>query len=142
MKDVAFVSLLVFACYTAGALGVVNAFPLSTFSMYSKAAPSSGARVVVKDQAGDYREVVRYVDWDCELGLSFDMVEKTMCPDGAIGQPAGYLSKDALDHIRRHAAPGGTEAGEPVELVIHTVRLGDELVELDCPISRCRARLK
>ena len=129
-----------FVCYTGAALGVTNAFPLSTFSMYSKAAPDSGARLVVKESDGSYHEVVRYTGWSCELELSFEMVEKTLCPDGKIGQPAGYLSKDALDHIRDHAGP--PEAGEPVELLIRTWRMGSEIVSYDCLVSRCRARFE
>jgi hypothetical protein len=143
MRETIAVSIIVFAAYAGAALGVTNAFPLSTFPMYADSAPESGARLVVKDSAGEYREVARYEGWSCEPELSYEMVEKTMCPDGQIGQPAGYLSKYALDHIRAHAAQAGAGAGEPIELLIHTWRFEpDTIVELDCPVARCTATLR
>ena len=138
MRETRALSLVVFFAYAGAALGVTNAFPLSTFPMYSESAPTSGARLVVKDSAGDYREVSRYVGWACEPELNGELVEMTRCPDGEIGMPAGYLTKEALDHIRGHAGPA--EGGESLELVIRTWRLGRSTVEgLDCPIARCTA---
>lgn len=145
MRETIAVSIVVFLGYTAAALGVTNFFPFSTFPMYSDAAPKSGARLVVKDGTGEYREVRRYEAWSCEPELTFEMVEKTMCPDGLIGQPAGYLSKEALDHIRAHAAKpdDGLLAGKPIELLIRTWRFEqDEIIGIECPVARCVATLR
>ncbi len=134
-------SIVVFVAYAGAALGVTNAFPLSTFPMYSASAPTSGARLVVKDEAGEYSEVDRWTSWTCEPELEFELVELTMCPDGEIAQPAGYLSKDALDHIRAHAHGAEPATDESrVELVIRVWRLDQpEIVTLDCPVASCTA---
>lgn len=145
MRETVAVSIVVFVGYTAAALGVTNLFPLSTFPMYSDVAPESGARLVVKGGTGEYREVRRYEGWSCEPELTYEMVEKTMCPDGRIGQPAGYLAKEALDHIRAHAAKPdtGLPAGEPIELLVRTWRFEhDEIVGIECPVARCVATLR
>lgn len=140
MDETRAVSAWFLALYTCVALLVTNAFPFSTFPMYSEAAPKAGARLVVRDAAGDYREVVRYVGWSCEAELSFEMVEKVTCPDGIVAQPSGYLVKDALDHIRGHA--GSPDVGEPVVLEVRTWRLVGGLEIVDCPVTRCRAVLE
>lgn len=138
MRESRAVSVIVFVTYAAAALGVTNAFPLSTFPMFSDAAPTSGARLVVVDRAGSYTEVTRWTAWRCEPELEYELVELTMCPDGEIGQPAGYLAKDVLDHIRAHA--GDDPNAEPVELIIRTWRLDrDEPEALDCPVATCTA---
>ena len=91
--------------------------------------------MVVVDAAGEAREVARYEQWSCpELAP----IELTMCPDGEIGQPAGYLAKQATDYIAAH--PG--EGGEPVSLVIRVWRLSVEAgptEPLDCPVFECTA---
>lgn len=143
MRETIAVSIVVFAGYAGAALGVTNAFPLSTFPMYADAAPEAGARLVVKTSAGEYHEVQRYEGWSCEPELSYAMVEKTMCPDGEVGQPAGYLSKYALDHIRAHSSAAEADHGEPIELLIRTFRFEqDSVVALDCPVARCTATLR
>lgn len=138
-------AIVVFACYAGVALGVTNAYPFSTFPMYSEDAPESGARLVVKDRAGEHHEIRSYAGWTCEDELRFDDIEQTICPDGRIGQPTGYLVKEALDHIRGHMnGPDELGAvGDPVELVIRTWRLeADEIIALDCPVAQCMATLR
>ncbi|WP_106094435.1 hypothetical protein [Enhygromyxa salina] len=143
MRERLGLAIVVFACYGGAALGVTNAYPFSTFPMYSEDSPTFGARLVVKDRGGERREVDRYEDWTCAADLSFDDLEQTVCPDGRIGQPTGYLVKEALDHIREHPDDDSRDAEESVDLVIRTWRLdGEQIVELDCPVARCRARLQ
>ncbi|WP_146658615.1 hypothetical protein [Enhygromyxa salina] len=134
-------AIVVFTCYSGAAIGVTNAYPFSTFPMYSEDAPNFGARLVVKDQAGERREIERYESWTCAADLSFDDLEQTICPDGRTGQPTGYLVKEALDHIRDNPAAPHAVA-EPVELIVRTWRLeGDQIRELDCPVAKCTAQL-
>jgi len=143
MRESLTLAIVVFTCYAGAALGVTNAYPFSTFPMYSGGAPTSGARMVVKDQAGGYHEVSRYVGWSCETELRFEEIEQTVCPDGQIGQPTGYLVKEVLDHIRGHMTNTTSGVPEPVELVSRTWRLeGEELVALDCPVAQCTAALR
>jgi hypothetical protein len=131
-------AIVVFTCYAGVALGVTNAYPFSTFPMYSEDSPNSGARLVVKDRAGEHHEIRNYEGWSCTAELRYDDIEQAICPDGRIGQPTGYLVKEALDHIRGHMGDAGE--GEPVELVIRTWRIeGDAIIELDCPVAECRA---
>lgn len=145
MRESLALAIVVFTCYVGAALGVTNAYPFSTFPMYSEDAPESGARMVVKDRAGEHHEVSRYQDWSCDGELRFEDVEQTICPDGRIGQPTGYLVKEVLDHIRGHMndtsdANDMNDTSEPIELVIRTWRLeGEQLIELDCPVAQCMA---
>jgi hypothetical protein len=138
-------AIVVFACYAGVALGVTNAYPFSTFPMYSEDPPTFGARMVVLDRAGERREVRRYEGWSCPADLRYDDVEQTICPDGRISQPTGYLVKEVLDHIREHSNETGEfdDSAEPVELVIHTWRLdADQIIEFDCPVAQCTAALR
>ncbi|MFV8750233.1 hypothetical protein ACNOYE_06755 [Nannocystaceae bacterium ST9] len=136
MRETLALSLVVFAGYVGAAFGVTNAFPFSTFPMFSEAAPTSGARLIVRDGAGEHHEIERYVDWACEGELEAAKVEMAMCPDGELGHATGYLVQESLDYMRANAGEGG----EPVELVIHVWRLDrPERVELDCFVARCRA---
>ena len=138
MRESLAVAVVVFVVYAGAALGVTNGFPFSTFPMYSDAAPTSGARLVVKDMAGAYSEVARWTNWRCETELDYAHVELTMCPDGEIGQPTSYLAKDALDHIRAHA--GEDPAAESIELIVKVWRLAQQgSPTLDCTITRCQA---
>jgi hypothetical protein len=141
MRESLALSLVVLVGYAGAALGVTNAFPLSTFPMYSDSAFTTGARLVVRDQDGEYTEVVRWTAWTCEPELEYELVELTMCPDGEIAQPAGYLSKDALDHIRAHTpTAASSDVVEPVALVIRAWRLDrPEMLALDCLVATCTA---
>lgn len=139
MKESRALSIAVFAGYVVAALGVTNLFPLSTFPMYSKVSPTSGARLVVRNAQGELNEVTKYDAWSCEEELTYEMVQATLCPDGRVGKPAGYLSKEALDYIRRNG--GDPSVGEPVDLIVRAVRLDeDPVLQLQCEVVRCRAR--
>lgn len=137
MREARALSIVVFVVYVAVAFGVNNAFPFSTFEMYSGDAPTSPARLVVEDAAGEYHEIDRYTDWSCAVELDYAMLEQAMCPDGEPGRPLGYIVQQKLDYMRQHAATGAQ--GEPLVLLIHAWRLGDEIVTVDCVVTECSA---
>lgn len=137
------VSLLALGAYVGIALGVENLYPFSTFPMYSDSKFESGARLVVLSDDGIAREVEDYVGWAC---VDLAPVETTVCPDGELSQPEGYLLKEAYDYIDAHPpADVDDPTRRDVELVIRTWRLtpGEtDVTRLDCPVHRCRARLR
>lgn len=139
-RETHFVAALALIAYLGIALGVTNLYPFSTFPMYSSAAFTSGARLVVLDEDGEVHEIREYTDWSCP-GL--EPIDWTMCPDGQIGQPAGYLNKEATDYIEANSRDN--PAARAVELVIRVWRLspeGGEARQLDCPIQACEAVLR
>ena len=115
------VSFVVLVGYAAAAYGVDNAFPFSTFPMYSGNPTTSGARLVVKDRVGAYSEIARWERWSCATAVDEDSAQTAVCPDGGKAHPIGYLVKEATDHMRAHrgdpAAQGaaqGAAASQPV----------------------------
>lgn len=136
MRESRFVSIVALIAYFGFSFGTGNLFPFSTFPMFSDSTPDSGARLIALDGDGGAYEIKRFESWSCPELTYVDYVD---CPDGGIGNPTGYLAKEAIDFINAHS--GESTQARPVSLVVRVWRLSEETVALpiDCPVAQCTA---
>lgn len=142
MRETHFIGLMVFLTYVLVALAVQNLYPFSTFPMYSKAAKTSGARLIALDEHGRDHEVTDFGAWSCP---DLKPIQRVICPDGTRGKPEAYLVKEATDYIRANWSESPTDDQRTVELIVRVwvfPKEGGEAPPRDCPIHTCRAVLK
>lgn len=114
---------------------VEDLYPFSTFSMYARAQPGAGSRIVARDEHGRLREVTEVTDWACETAA----LDPYACEDAEV-HGVGYVDRAAIDWVREHA--GDHPDARPVDLVRRIWRFpagwGPPITS-ECLISRCRA---
>lgn len=133
------VGVLCLLMYWGFGHGIGAFYPFSPMGMF-KDPDTSASRLVVRDETGTIREIVRFIEWECEGPLEFRSGPD--CPT------VGYSAYDEIVRNWIVSSPV-REPQHPervtLEICRRVFRVGDPLGPLlvtDCPIQRCTARPK